>query len=77
MGSFVVAVWRPDDTLIAFTTDSPSNADMTRIEPNPELERQLADAHTRIGVRPAVLRKYTLTTPLLDRFRPVSGVFGP
>ena len=39
---------RPDGTLIAFTTDGSSNADMIRTEANPELERQLADAHTRI-----------------------------
>jgi hypothetical protein len=45
---YVVAVWRPDGSLIAFSTGGPSNADMTRTEPNPELERQLADAHTRI-----------------------------
>ena len=47
-GSFVVAVWRPDGPLIAFTTDGSSNADMIRTEANPELERQLADAHARI-----------------------------
>ena len=45
---YVVAVWRPDGTLIAFATDGPSNVDMTRTEANPELERQLADAHARI-----------------------------
>lgn len=27
------------------------------------------------GVHPAPLRKYTLTTPFLDRFRQVSGSF--
>jgi hypothetical protein len=43
---YVVAVWRPDGSLIAFSSGGPSNADMPRTEA--ELERQLADAHTRI-----------------------------
>jgi enamine deaminase RidA (YjgF/YER057c/UK114 family) len=43
---YVVAVWRPDGSLIAFTTGEPSNTDMTRTEA--EFERQLADAQTRI-----------------------------
>ena len=45
---YVVAVWRPDGSLIAFTPGRPSNADTTRTESDPEMERQLADAHTRI-----------------------------
>ena len=45
---YVVAIWRPDGSLIAFTPGRPSNADTTRTESDPEMERQLADAHTRI-----------------------------
>ena len=30
-----------------------------------------------LGVHPATLRKYTLTTPFSDRFQPVLGSFGP
>jgi hypothetical protein len=45
---YVVAVWRPDGSLIAFTPGRPSNADTTRTESDPEMERQLADAHARI-----------------------------
>src|SRR3954465_14340981 len=45
---YVVAIWRPDGSLIAFTPGRPSNTGMTRTEAGPELERQLADAHTRI-----------------------------
>jgi hypothetical protein len=43
---YVVAVWRPDGSLIAFSSGGPSNADMPRTEA--ELERQLADAQARI-----------------------------
>jgi hypothetical protein len=43
---YVVAVWRPDGSLIAFTPGGPSNTDMTRTEA--EFERQLADAQARI-----------------------------
>jgi hypothetical protein len=45
---YVVAIWRPDGSLIAFTPGRPSNTDMTRTESDPEMERQLADAHARI-----------------------------
>jgi hypothetical protein len=45
---YVVAIWRPDGSLIACTPGGPSNTGMTRTEAGPELERQLADAHTRI-----------------------------
>jgi hypothetical protein len=45
---YVIAVWRPDGSLIAFTPGRPNNADMTRTESDPEMERQLADAHARI-----------------------------
>ena len=44
---YVVAVWRRDGSLIAFTPGGPSNTDMPRAEA--ELERQLADA--QVGIR--------------------------
>ena len=46
---YVVAVWRPDGSLIAFTAGGASNADMTSTDTVPELERQLADVQVRIG----------------------------
>ena len=45
---YVIAVWRPDGSLITFTSSGPSNTDMTRTEADPELKRQLADAQVRI-----------------------------
>ena len=43
---YVVAVWRPDDSLIAFTAGEPEIPTMPQTEA--ELERQLADAQVRI-----------------------------
>ena len=60
--------------------------------PAPDRPRQAADDHlagaegsvwgglcrtAHLGVHPAPLRKYTLTTPFSDRFRSVSGLFSP
>jgi len=46
---YVIAFWRPDGSLIAFTAGGASNADMTSTDTVPELERQLADVQVRIG----------------------------
>ena len=43
---YVVTVWRPDDSLIAFTAGEPEIPTMPQTEA--ELERQLADAQVRI-----------------------------
>jgi hypothetical protein len=43
---YVVAVWRPDGSLIAFTAGEPETPTTSRTEA--EFERQLADAQTRI-----------------------------
>ena len=37
----------------------------------------IVTAHRLVGVHPAPLRKYTLTTPFSARFRLVSGLFRP
>jgi hypothetical protein len=43
---YVVAVWRPDGSLIAFTAGEPETPATSRTEA--DLERQLADAQARI-----------------------------
>jgi len=43
---YVVAVWRPDGSLIAFTASEPETPTTSRTEA--DLERQLADAQARI-----------------------------
>ena len=44
---YVVAVWRPDGSLIAFTPGGPSNADMTRTKPIRAPARRCPDQNTR------------------------------
>jgi enamine deaminase RidA (YjgF/YER057c/UK114 family) len=43
---YVVAVWRPDGSLITFTAGEPETPTTSRTEA--DLERQLADAQARI-----------------------------